>query len=991
MVGGKITEACATELQPGKSALIGRKASKMLRVRTRTATKQLYSFDPHMLDTPKAHVESFKGSLQYQGPVTQEVIDKWNLDGNYCRNPARQYSEPWCYVTDRQNKPRARLCSVPACGTNLSYGHNPPYVLLRAVYVQKRNEWSEYSACEDSLTNDTLVFSAAMSGNRKCRWVISVEPHMKINVTFHHISINKERWRPDCPYDHIEVFDGEHPEGLHNFSGKFCGGVQPVAIISESYKISVLFTSEGFGELLIKHFNATFSAIPRGTVTCDVAKWPCLDQAKCIWLYQKCDGNIDCWDRSDENDCACEAIPSVVEERRVCPRSFTKTAFPNFLRHKNASELEEAGNLEDASALKGSSCHDQIREFTCYTLLPECLSDELTRHPCRSWCAEVRASCKDEPLLEIIPPCKHFPDDNCEYGDVNDECYHGNGRNYRGKKNITVSDKVCVDWHLSAYQGERYKWLNLEENYCRNPDGALRPWCYTDKARNWEYCDLIPCSTTKVAFCDDRVRSRSIRVKPIRPRYWPGETVTYQCETGYTLSGASMAECNQDGVWDVDSPECIENKRTQLLIDKFNRSVYSADLPPTDTGVHITLAGTINAVISLDESVPSILSDVSIELHWYDPRLSWTPSSYDDLESMTLPHIKVWTPLMSLAGSADKDFAGLPEVDVTVNHDGEVIWAFETLLETRCDLNHFLFPFDNMTCPVCLYVRSTSGEALRCPTGNSSRHHQQRHQFDVMDCEQEVTSVSGEWYTTYSMAVDSQKGCLDIYLKRSPVQHMCTTVAPGVILSLLFCIIFFIPIDNGDRLSFGMAILLSMFVTLLVISEVLPRSSEIPFFGILNIVAIVLMGFFMLVTTVLINLHARDGEIPAWMRSFFLRGCSRILLLGDLTKQSETDVDEEKANVPHVCQTNESDLEADALKDQDTGMPYEEPSTAHGIAQEMSKTVNALKESILLLKEMAEDEPGKRNEWMMLTRVLDRICVVLYVGGIIFLPMAFLM
>ncbi|KAI8490884.1 hypothetical protein Bbelb_313030 [Branchiostoma belcheri] len=727
-----------------------------------------------------------------QNWVTQEVIDKWNLDGNYCRNPARQYSEPWCYVTDRQNKPRARLCSVPACG---------------------RNEWSEYSVCEDSLTNGTLVFSAAKSGNRKCRWVISVEQHMKINLTFHHISINKERWRPDCPYDHIEVFDGEHPEGLHNFSagditcsiwaktmakrqsiffgisiqkstpGKFCGGVQPVTIISESYKMSILFTSEGFGELLIKYFNATFSDIPRDSSLLSKSSSPfahglvpvhlqslipstrgewrttrlqlrntthlhvprCrtkvyrssfIPHASTLWnrlpqalkeasslndFKRKCKdylftprhnqpyrrlekprdkshwvsllrktrvtgrklkntplsvkvvatvdlrrvlgivGLVHEGDPSHRWVSACEAIPSVVEERRVCPRSFTKTAFPNFLRHNNASELEEAGNLEDASALKGSSCHDQIREFTCYNLLPECLSDELTRHPCRSWCAEVRAACTDEPLMEIIPPCKHFPDDNCEYGDVNDECYHGNGRNYRGKKNITVSDKVCVAWHLSAYQGERYKWLNLEENYCRNPDGALRPWCYTDKARNWEYCDLIPCSKTKVAFCDDRVRSRSVRVRPIRPRYWPGETVTYMCETGYTLSGASMAECNQDGVWDVAPPECIENKRTQLLIDKFNRSVYSADLPPTDTGVHITLAGAINAVISL---------------HWNDPRLSWTPSSYDDLESMTLPHIKVWTPLMSLAGSADKDFAGLPEVDVTVNHDGEVIWAF---------------------------------------------------------------------------------------------------------------------------------------------------------------------------------------------------------------------------------------------------------------------------------------------------------------------------
>ncbi|KAI8515175.1 hypothetical protein Bbelb_077660 [Branchiostoma belcheri] len=46
----------------------------VLRVCTHTATKQLYSFDPHMLDTPKAHVETFKGSLQYQGPVLWTVL-----------------------------------------------------------------------------------------------------------------------------------------------------------------------------------------------------------------------------------------------------------------------------------------------------------------------------------------------------------------------------------------------------------------------------------------------------------------------------------------------------------------------------------------------------------------------------------------------------------------------------------------------------------------------------------------------------------------------------------------------------------------------------------------------------------------------------------------------------------------------------------------------------------------------------------------------------
>ncbi|KAI8483133.1 hypothetical protein Bbelb_391520 [Branchiostoma belcheri] len=51
-------EVCCVEVNPEK-------AHKMLLV----AQRKLYRFDPHMLDTPKAHVETFKGSLHYQGPV----------------------------------------------------------------------------------------------------------------------------------------------------------------------------------------------------------------------------------------------------------------------------------------------------------------------------------------------------------------------------------------------------------------------------------------------------------------------------------------------------------------------------------------------------------------------------------------------------------------------------------------------------------------------------------------------------------------------------------------------------------------------------------------------------------------------------------------------------------------------------------------------------------------------------------------------------------
>lgn len=38
---------------------------------------------------------------------------------------------------------------------------------------------------------------------------------------------------------------------------------------------------------------------------------------------------------------------------------------------------------------------------------------------------------------------------------------------------------------------------NLEENYCRNPDGETAPWCYTtDKGVRWEYCEIPSCDSS---------------------------------------------------------------------------------------------------------------------------------------------------------------------------------------------------------------------------------------------------------------------------------------------------------------------------------------------------------------------------------------------------------------------------------------------------------------------------------------------------------------
>lgn len=40
----------------------------------------------------------------------------------------------------------------------------------------------------------------------------------------------------------------------------------------------------------------------------------------------------------------------------------------------------------------------------------------------------------------------------------------------------------------------RYRDKGLDDNYCRNPNGRHRPWCYTtDPNTPWEYCDIKVC------------------------------------------------------------------------------------------------------------------------------------------------------------------------------------------------------------------------------------------------------------------------------------------------------------------------------------------------------------------------------------------------------------------------------------------------------------------------------------------------------------------
>ncbi|CAC5417404.1 unnamed protein product [Mytilus coruscus] len=312
---------------------------------------------------------------------------------------------------------------------------------------------------------------------------------------------------------------------------------------------------------------------------------------------------------------------------------------------------------------------------------------------------------------------------------------------------------------------------------------------------------------------------------------------------------------------------------------------YDAEIQPmpTDNGtLNIDVMFHLFAFNSFNE-VEGVLSLVgAISFFWTDESLIWNKTLFDGIEQIIVPQSKVWTPKIILVNGADTLawIGSDSSFNVQITNSGSLIWTPGSVLNAKCSVDVLKFPFDSHSCKLLLsgfgYHDTLRLLPISATTENS-------HLILSQQWELESTSVEVDLEHQSSFEVV-------INFKRKPVYYTVLVFTPTAVLALLNPLIFLLPIECGERLSFGMTILLSYMVFLTLVSDKIPTTSNPMSFMVIYIILLFVTSAFITMCNI-INMKlygSNESEVTRFQRCF-ISSCSKYR-----QKDSMLDVSEQK-------------------------------------------------------------------------------------------------
>ncbi|GFO45630.1 neuronal acetylcholine receptor subunit alpha-3 [Plakobranchus ocellatus] len=229
------------------------------------------------------------------------------------------------------------------------------------------------------------------------------------------------------------------------------------------------------------------------------------------------------------------------------------------------------------------------------------------------------------------------------------------------------------------------------------------------------------------------------------------------------------------------------------------------------------------SIVEVNDVVESFECNGFLGLRWFDQILTWNASDYGGEASIS-PDVKdVFRPRMVMLNTlGDRDLFEDDNAPLMVLSNGLITWTPGGIFPASCKLDLTKYPFDVQTCAIHMIVMNYMVEELQFVSDESNVSMS----FFTENGQWEIIGHRLTTPTKYVRGQNMSSILISFQLKRKPVFLVISIILPIVFLSLLNLLVFLIPVDSGEKISYGITVLLALTVFLSTMSGMLPRSSE---------------------------------------------------------------------------------------------------------------------------------------------------------------------
>ncbi|CAJ0573852.1 unnamed protein product, partial [Mesorhabditis spiculigera] len=462
-----------------------------------------------------------------------------------------------------------------------------------------------------------------------------------------------------------------------------------------------------------------------------------------------------------------------------------------------------------------------------------------------------------------------------------------------------------------------------------------------------------------------------------------------------------------------------EQRLLEHLFQGYNnliRPVPSALSPPilVDFGVAMIL------LINVDERNQILQTNVWLTMKWNDFQLRWNPGDFGNLSELHVPSERVWLPDIVLFNNADGTYEVSFKSNVFIEHTGDVTWVPPARYLSSCAIDVEWFPFDEQKCDMVF------------GSWTYNKHEVQlRFYNNVTAVQLNDYSKSGIWDVIDVPGAIVNSGStsrivFNIIIRRKTLFYTVILIIPTVLMAFLSMMAFYLPTDSAEKISLTINILLALVVFLLLVSKILPPTSNIPLMGKYLLMAFILNITTVVVTVIIVNIYFRSPlshEMSPWVRAVFLDFLPRFLMMKRperipifngyfVEEYSASEIFDASLIIPSVTATivpflnvSNPSLNEEAMKhhrncskgkhhkehkpgskklkkEESNGLEMpelKEETLVEKMSREMKRTV----ESIAYIAEHMKAEMADkkiRDDWKYVAMVIDRLLLLIFFG-----------